>query len=263
LELGRISRASATQRAGRAGRTAPGRCVRLWSEREQRGLAEADAPEVARVDLASTVLALHAWGAPDPARFGWFEPPPGDRLAAAERLLVLLGALGESDHTLTDLGRRLLSVPAHPRIARLLTAAAADGHARTGAALAALLSEKDLVAYDPDRREGPALPKGRGSSDLLVRLDLLAEAERERFGPRLRARGIDPVAARRVARARDEMVRTARRLPGGRDDRGGEPDDYLMLRWLLLAYPDRVVRRRGNEATGVMVGGRGVRLEPA
>ncbi|MCA1684969.1 MAG: DEAD/DEAH box helicase, partial [Planctomycetia bacterium] len=75
LEMGRISRASAAQRAGRAGRTAPGRCVRLWSEREQRGMAESDPPEVARVDLASTVLTLHAWGASDPGRFGWFDPP--------------------------------------------------------------------------------------------------------------------------------------------------------------------------------------------
>ncbi|MBV8230229.1 MAG: ATP-dependent RNA helicase, partial [Planctomycetaceae bacterium] len=76
LELGRISRASATQRAGRAGRTGPGRCLRLWSEREQRGLAEADLPEVHRVDLGATVLALHAWGLSDAGRFTWFEPPP-------------------------------------------------------------------------------------------------------------------------------------------------------------------------------------------
>ena len=92
LELGRISKASATQRAGRAGRTAPGRCLRLWSEREQRGMVESDPPEVARVDLASTVLTLHAWNVPDVARFGWFETPPADRLDASERLLVMLGA---------------------------------------------------------------------------------------------------------------------------------------------------------------------------
>jgi ATP-dependent helicase HrpB len=262
LELGRISRASAAQRAGRAGRTAPGRCVRLWSEREQRGLAEADVPEVARVDLASTVLALHAWGSSDPARFGWFEPPPADRLDAAERLLETLGALGESDHALTPLGRRLLDVPAHPRIARLLTAAAAEGFPRAGAALAALLSEKDIVAPDGSGPDRPPAPIGRGASDLLTRLDLLAEAERERFSPRLRARGIDPLAARRAAQARDELARVARRLPGGRVDQEPEPDDAVILRWALLAYPDRVVRRRGNEATGVMVGGRGVRLEP-
>ncbi len=261
LELGRISRAAAAQRAGRAGRTGPGTCVRLWSEREQRGMAEADPPEVARVDLASTVLTLHAWGVTDPAAFAWFEPPPPDRLTAAERLLVMLGALGTGDRKLTPVGRRLLSVPAHPRIARLLTAAAEAGHPREGAALAALLSEKDIV---PTARphEAPARPAAarRGSSDLLERLDLLNEAERQKFAARLRERGVDPIAARRVARAREDFLRIARRLHG--PGAAGEPDDEMMLRWVLLAYPDRVVRRRGNEATGVMVGGRGVRLAP-
>ena len=76
LELARVSKASATQRAGRAGRTAPGRCVRLWSEREHAALADFERPEVMRVDLAATVLALHAWGKPDPRVFGWYEPPP-------------------------------------------------------------------------------------------------------------------------------------------------------------------------------------------
>jgi ATP-dependent helicase HrpB len=261
LELGRISRASAEQRAGRAGRTAPGRCVRLWSERQQRGLVEVDPPEVARVDLASTVLTLRAWGVADPARFAWFEPPPAERLDAADRLLVMLGALDAIDKRLTPLGRRLLAVPAHPRIARLLTAAAEEGHPRSGAALAALLSEKDLIPTgrprEPDRRPPVA---GRGSSDLLARLDLLAEAERQRFSARLRDQGIEPVAARRVARARDDFFRIARSLHGPGVE--GEPDDETLLRWVLLAYPDRVVRRRGDEATGVMVGGRGVRLAP-
>jgi ATP-dependent helicase HrpB len=256
LELGRISRASATQRAGRAGRTAPGRCIRLWTEREQRGLNDVDPPEVARIDLASTVLTLHGWGTSDPSRFEWFEPPPAERLDAAERLLVMLGALGPEDRKLTPLGRRLQAIPAHPRIARLLVAAAESGYSREGAALSALLSERDLLL-----NERRTTPTGWGSSDLLVRLDLLAEAERQRFSSRLRDRGIDPIAARQIARARDEFVRIARRLHGPREQ-GDEPDEETMLRWLLLAYPDRVVRRRGAEATGVMVGGRGVRLAP-
>jgi ATP-dependent helicase HrpB len=250
LELGRISRASAAQRAGRAGRTAPGRCLRLWSEREQRGMIENDPPEVARVDLAATVLTLHAWGATDPARFDWFESPPIQRLAAAERLLGLLGALDE-EKKLTPLGRRLLAVPTHPRIARLLLAAAEEGHARAGAALAAILSEPDFVRLDPGSAQ-------RGSSDLLARLDRLNEAEARRFAPLLRERGIDPNAARRVARARDDLARSTRHIHTHQES---EPDEETMLRWVLLAYPDRVVRRRGSELTGVMVGGRGVRLD--
>jgi ATP-dependent helicase HrpB len=267
LELGRISQASAAQRAGRAGRTAPGRCVRLWSEREQRGLAEFETPEVARVDLASTALALRAWGAPDPSRFGWFEPPPSERIEAAARMLVMLGALGSAEGEITPLGRQLLAVPAHPRIARLLTAAAASGHASTGASLAALLSERDITMTVDRHGEGggtsrPRLASGRGSSDLLERLDLLAQAEHARFASRLREQGIDPMAARQAARVRDDLLRIARRIPGGRDEAGEEPEEETLLQWILLAYPDRVVRRRGGEARGVMVGGRGIRLDP-
>src|SRR5262249_24798824 len=145
LELRRISRASATQRAGRAGRTGPGRCVRLWSEGQQRGLDAADRPEIARVDLSGSLLALHAWGVAEPGRFGWYEPPPPDRVEAAERLLAMLGALDGEPRRITALGRRLLDLPVHPRLGRLLVAAAHDGFLAYGAALAALLSEKDIL----------------------------------------------------------------------------------------------------------------------
>src|SRR3954447_23255367 len=87
LNLGRISQASSAQRAGRAGRTAPGRCIRLWSERAQSGLDPFEVPEVHRVDLCGTVLALHSWGVRDAREFAWFEPPEADRIDAARRLL--------------------------------------------------------------------------------------------------------------------------------------------------------------------------------
>ncbi len=101
-----------------------------------------------------------------------------------------------------------------------------------------------------------------GLSDILDRLDMLAEAEAMRFGPSLRSRGIDPGAARQVAQLRDDLIRRNRQhrtMPVRTND---EHDDEAVLRWLLLAYPDRVVKRRGTERTGVMVGGRGVRLGP-
>ena len=259
LELGRISRASADQRAGRAGRTRPGRCVRLWTEGEHRGLLESDVPEVARVDLAATVLALLAWGQADPARFGWFEAPPTASLAAAESLLAMLGALDPKSGTITDVGRQMLAIPAHPRIARLLLEAAGLGLLAEGAALAALLAEKDIATGGPGRSNRPEV---HAASDVLIRLDLLAEAERSRFAANLRDRGIDPVAARQAAKVRDDLLRIGRRLPGA--DGRGDPDEVDLLRLVLLAYPDRVVRRRGGDgSTGVMVGGRGVRLDPA
>lgn len=126
LDLERISQASATQRAGRAGRQAPGRAFRLWPERDHKHLAEFNIPEIQRVDLASSVLAVHAWGAADARAFGWFEKPPEDRLAAAEELLELLGALERGK--LTDAGRAMVGMPVHPRVARMLMAAA--GNAR-------------------------------------------------------------------------------------------------------------------------------------
>ncbi len=260
LELGRISRASADQRAGRAGRTGPGRCLRLWSGREHRGLADSDPPEVARVDLCGAVLALHAWGHADPAKFGWFEPPAAASMAAAGRLLAMLGATAGEGGAITPMGRRLLDVPAHPRLGRLLIESARIGADREGAALAALLSEKDILARSFGR---DARPDVHAASDLLIRLDRLDEAERARFAPGLRDRGIDPGAARQVARARDDLLRVARRLPGpDRGDRDGPGEDDL-LRLILVAYPDRVVRRRGGDgSTGVMVGGRGIRLDP-
>jgi ATP-dependent helicase HrpB len=263
LDLKRISKASATQRAGRAGRTGPGKCVRLWTQREGQAMDEFELPEVRRVDLCGTVLALHAWGKPDPRAFGWYEPPPEETLVAAERLLAMLGALDrELGGSITPLGRSMMELPVHPRLARLLLGAAHAGKLDDGAAIAALLSEKDIVAasrFAEARARGPAV---QGNSDLEYRLQLLAEAERDRFHPGLRDRGVDPVAARQVAKTRDELLRVARRLKEHRRPREAGDED-LLLKLPLLAYPDRVCRRRASDPTAAaMVGGGGVRLAP-
>ncbi|AMV37568.1 ATP-dependent helicase HrpB [Planctomyces sp. SH-PL62] len=255
LDLQAISRASADQRAGRAGRTGPGRAIRLWSEQRHALLEPFDAAEVHRVDLGAVLLTLHSWGVTDPGAFGWYEAPAADRIEAAEALLARLGAFDAATRRITPTGERMLALPVHPRLARLLLAAADEGLLHEGAALAALLSEKDVA----ERRR----PGGhRGLSDMLGRLDLLAEAEAARFSPALQARGIDAAAARQVAKVRDDLVRLASRLglPEHGSDLGDDAREQALLRLLILAYPDRVVRRRGSEETGVMVGGRGVRL---
>lgn len=258
LELKRISQASATQRAGRAGRTAPGKCIRLWSERENKTLPAFDLPEVRRVDLCGTVLALHAWGQTNPRQFGWYEPPAEETLASAERLLEMLGALtAESGGKITPLGKQLMSLPIHPRLARLLLAAASEGLLHEGATIAALLSERDISREE--YTGGPRQPRTQGPSDLLLRLDLLNRAETDRFHPSLRDRGIDPIAARQVAKTRDDLLRIGRRLPQGKP-RGSI--DEALLRLPLLAYPDRVCRRRGDTDRAAIVGGGGVRLAP-
>jgi len=267
LVLSKVSRASADQRAGRAGRTGPGRCVRLWSEREHRARPEFEVPEVQRVDLSGPVLALRAWGIQDLAAFGWFEPPAASRLEEADRLLTLLGALDPRDRRITPVGRRMLDLPVHPRLARLLLAATDSRRTSEGAALVALLAEKEILLEAPAERS-PFSSRhnalASGPCDLLPRLDLLAEAEASRFAPAvLRARGIDPVAARRVTRLRDELQRLVSLGTGNLPHPLGDDDQEAPLRWLLLAYPDRVARRRGAEGTAVMVGGRGVRLHPS
>ena len=264
-ELARISRAAADQRAGRAGRTGPGRCIRLWSERDQRGLADFEQPEIHRIDLCATVLALHAWGNAEPALFAWYDPPAPDRLAASERLLIMLGGLAGAPPRITPMGQAMLALPIHPRLARLLVAARQDDRVREGATVAALLSERDIRARDGAGAPGanPARQSAAsGQSDILDRLDMLAEAEAMRFGPSLRSRGIDPGAARQVAQLRDDLLRRNRQRHTKAIRANDEHDDEAVLRWLLLAYPDRVVKRRGADRTGVMMGGRGVRLGP-
>ncbi|MGA3067192.1 MAG: ATP-dependent helicase HrpB [Tepidisphaeraceae bacterium] len=248
LELQRISKASAAQRAGRAGRTAPGRCVRLWSQKEQAALHDFELPEIRRVDLCAAVLDLHAWGKPDPRQFGWFEPPAIESLDAAEKLLQMLGAL--SSGKLTPIGKRLLRLPVHPRLGRLLAAAAEAGCPDQGADLAALLSEKNIFrsASGPDRR-----PAVHADSDLLIRLEVLNN-------PRHLDPAIDSAALRQAMQAREELRRLARRLA---DAPHRSAPTTTLLKLVLLAFPDRVCRRRQTDpATAAMVGGGGVRLTP-
>ncbi len=241
LELGRISRASADQRAGRAGRQAPGICLRLWPAYEHATLAERESPEIARVDLAGPALQLLAWGERDLAAFGWFEAPAPEALAAALSLLRRLGAV--DDHGVTSLGRTLARFPVHPRLARLLIEGHRAGRTREAALLAALLSERDPLPRG-------AGPRRASRSDLLDRLDVL---ETLNIG-----------GARFVFKARDQLAEIVRREMGGRKGQQGhqgQQGEDALLRALLAAYPDRVARRREpGSPRGVMVGGRGVRL---
>ena len=260
LELKHVSRASATQRMGRAGRTAPGTCIRLWSPAVDKNLDEFERPEIQRVDLCQAVLSLHEFGKSDPRAFEWFEAPPEPAMAAADRLLLMLGAL--ADGKVTELGRRMLRLPLHPRLGRMLLAAMASGLQREACALAVLLSEKDILLAQ-DYVPGRAITaRTRGRSDLLLRLDLLNEAERSGFVQHVRDIGVDPNAARNVARLRDDLLRQVQRTTRANKPTDIQEDDLLKL--ILLAYPDRVCRRRGADRTvATMVGGTGVKLHPS
>jgi len=253
LELGKVSRASADQRAGRAGRQAPGFCLRLWGEWEHPALPEREMPEIRRVDLAGPALQLLAWGEGDLAAFDWFEAPDLATLAAATDLLRRLGATGP--HGLTPTGAAMARLPVHPRLARLLLEGHRLGHSREAALLAALLAERDPFPRSPRFERGTG-PRRSSRSDLLDRLDALEAFERrDRSGSDLNAG-----AARFVLQARDQLADMIRRElgPGGA---AASDRDEALLRTLLAAYPDRVARRREPRSPrALMIGGRGIRL---
>lgn len=253
LELARISRASAAQRTGRAGRLGPGRCLRLWSEHEHRGLPAREAPEIARVDLAGAALQLLAWGEADLDAFPWFAAPEPAALATALELLELLGGVGPQG--VTELGRAMASIPAHPRLARLLVEGHRLGHPRPAALAAALLAERF-----PIRRKRGAGPPPPSRSDVLD----AAEAVERFSGGGSWTPGLSPSAARFVLRARDQLAGQARSL--GRDSAKAPgrvtSADEAVLRALFAAFPDRLCRRReAGSPRALMVGGRGVELD--
>jgi ATP-dependent helicase HrpB len=258
IDVRPISRAAADQRAGRAGRTAPGRCVRLWPAAEHGGRLAHEAPEILRLDLAGIVLELRAWGLRDARSLGWLDTPPAASFARAEQALVQLGAI-DAEGELTAVGRQLLSLSAPPRLARILVEAKRYGWTRDGALLAALAAERDIIAGDP--RSGGSRGGGfrtAGASDLLQRAELFEEAERWDFSESVcRRTGIDRRRVRAVAGARRQLLRAA----GGHAPESPASDDDL-LRCVLVGFADRVARRRApGSSRAVMVGRTGVVLD--
>jgi ATP-dependent helicase HrpB len=252
LELKRISKASATQRAGRAGRLGPGRALRLWTEAEHTGMREHELPEIRRVDLTSCVLELHVWGERDLSCFGWFEAPDPAAVARSEQLLVRLGALAPGDLAPTELGRALVRIPAHPRLARILYACSEIGALEQGALFCALLSERDVLRRSPAGRE---LRLPTGPSDLLARRDLVAG--------RPAAFELDRGALRAVERTRAQLERVAARTFPGGPRQSGAADERQLLHAVFTGFPDRLaVRSRPGGTEGRMVGGTGVVLAP-
>ncbi len=245
LELQRIPRSSADQRAGRAGRTGPGRCRRLWTEAEDRQLVPAHVPAVRRVALAPVSLQLAAWGA-DPSTFRWFERPSSDALAGAKTLLTKLGALAETG--ITSRGRSLASLPLHPRLGTVLLAGAHAGVLASAATAAALLASRDVVRRD--------LQDETEDDDLALRLRLVALRElRERL-----PRSVDVGAIDEVRRVRDQLVRAAERLSW---DSGAAPSAaHPLVAALLQGFPDRVALRRAGGERFLLASGTGCRLAP-
>lgn len=249
LKVGRVSKASTVQRAGRAGRVRAGRCLRLYTKHDLETRQDYEAPEIHRLDLAETALALHGSGVTDLAGFGWFEEPPPAALQAAETLLEKLGAV-QPGGSLTELGKRMLQFPVHPRQARVLLEAEARGRGSDGCVVAALLGEREIRLEARGAAFGQFARKARvsGPSDVLESLEIFREAQRKELSPSaLRSLELDIGAVQAVDRVQKSLARSLRG-GGGASTRSAvrDPDQPLLMA-LLAGYPDRVAKRRATE----------------
>ncbi len=222
----RVTRAEATQRAGRAGRVAEGVCFRLWSKGEEGALAAYPLAEIEAADLTGLALELALWGA-DPGDLAFLTPPPDGTMAEARNLLQMLGAL-DGKGRITDHGRALAALPLHPRLGHMLVQAGPDA-----AVLAALMAERD--------------PLKRAPADILLRLEALRDP---RAFQRNRVWQVNTGAADRI---RAEAKRLRNR---------GSRSDLSPASMAALAYPDRIgQRRKGDAPRYVLSGGKGVVLD--
>ena len=235
LETVRVSRASAEQRAGRAGRLAPGVVYRLWAMEEHAGLIPFTPPEIADADLAPLALELAAAGVHAVEELEWLDPPPPSAMARARELLVWLGAL-DATGRITPHGTRMAQLAAHPRVAHMLLRARDDGYAPLASDLAALVGERDIL-----RADGPM-----HDADLRARVDLLhALRRRERLPAEVHGMRVMRDAAMRAldeANAwRRELGLRATNCASDREPTESSDDTGRLL---ALAYPDRVGQRR-------------------
>lgn len=262
LHIRRISRASADQRAGRAGRTAPGLCLRLWTERDHAQRPLQEPPEIKRLDLAEVLLTLKAAEVTDPRAFRWFDPPDEPSLARALLLLRDLGAIETDDGPLTDLGRRMLAFPMHPRYARMLIAAGEAGCVPQAALIAALTQGRDLLIRNPGKAVGQAredLFGEQADSDFFILMRAWSYAKAKNYAmPACRALGIHAGNARQTTTLHEQFLRLAKAegLPVEPTHRS---DDDVM-RCILAGFSDHLARRidRGSLRCDLVHGRRGV-----
>lgn len=225
LETVRVSRASADQRRGRAGRTEPGVCYRLWDEAQTAALPRAEAPEILEADLTGLVLDLAAWGTFDPAGLTFADPPPEAAWSEAETLLRDLHAI-DGTGRLTDDGKALARLPLHPRLAHMVIEGVARGLGHTAALIALVLSEPGLGGRDPDLRA--------------------------------RLRNLRNDRSPRAKDGRQLAERWLKQAGGSGRDFDTESTGLL----LALAYPDRVAQQRGQTGRFRLANGRGAELAP-
>ena len=269
LSLENISRASATQRAGRAGRVAPGSCYRLWTDASERARAAFLEPEIRRVDIVSAILQLYAWGEGESDDFPWLEQPRPDSVSKAKSLLEQLGATYQG--RITEIGRAMSRLPTHPRLARMVIAGFESGCFERTCLLSALLSERDPF----DRREQPfasyknrtmqTRSNKRWDSDCIERLVAIENfidggTSDTPFGT-LHRNGIRSIV-NSAKQLQEQCISTLNRSSILREhQRTAEPES--IMRVMLCGHPDRLAKRRSiGRSQGSMVGGKGVVISP-
>ena len=237
LETVRVSRASADQRRGRAGRTEPGVCYRLWDEPQTAALEPANRPEILAADLSGLVLDLAHWGVADPAQLAFLDPPPAAALAQAKALLGELHAIDQAGR-ITEEGRQLRELPLPPRLARMVVDAAAAADAVRAAEIAVVLTERGL---------------GGNDVDLGHRLDALRRDRSKRAND-----------ARAMARRWAEIAKgNSSPVAGQRREQARGGEDLSVGALLALAYPDRVAKNRGAGGAFLLANGRGANVDAA
>jgi ATP-dependent helicase HrpB len=246
LHIDKISQASADQRAGRAGRTAPGRCLRLWTEQEHRARPLHEVPEIRRIDLAEMLLILKAQGIADAQTFPWLEVPEEKSLARAEQLLRDLGAAEPDTGQITTLGQRMVSFPVHPRYARMLMAGHTYGCTQEAALIAALTQDRDLLMRNLPKHVKEAredLLGERADSDFFILMRAWRYAQQHGF--RLDAcnrLGIHARAARQVSPLFQQFLRVAENQGLTLNERAAEQE--AIRKCVLTAFIDHLALRR-------------------
>jgi ATP-dependent helicase HrpB len=249
-----ISRASAEQRAGRAGRTAPGVCHRLWTEGGHLNRPERNTPEIQRSDLAEVVLLLHSFGIKDAARFDWLDKPDPQAVERAEKLLRILGALRSGDESgvaaensdMTPIGWQMLRLPMHPRYSRMLVEAAKHNCVPAAALCAALVSGRDLLMRlgrdDKHIAEARELFEASADSDFYTLMRAYQFARNNNFNvEQCRRYGVHAQIARQVQQVHEQIMQAGR---AGRDEAKIPLEGDALLRCIAAGFIDQLCKRR-------------------
>ena len=252
----RVSRASADQRRGRAGRTEPGVCYRLWDEAETASLPAFGEPEIRAADLAPLVLDCAEWGVTDPRTLSWLDPPTPAALDAAREELRALGALDDAGR-LTATGRRLRALPLPPRLAAMLIEAAEVGAERHASEIAAVVVERGLGGNDTSlehRLEAFRRDRSRRATDMRRLAEGWARTATLSLSPSLREEG-------RGEGPRHAAAQASAPHPSPLPANAGRGDSTAAL--LALAYPERIAKARGARGQYLLANGRGANIDPA